>query len=313
MQVWAVQGLGGFLAVASIDSELRQRATATTYFQTATMAVSSYGKHKGDRILIDKLGRVASPMSTAGIGETDPMPVTTAPIVQGNVIATEYGNAIEWTEKLDTFASWESSMLFSMALRQDQIEGLDRVAYAAYALGRVIYTPLSATSGVISTTGTPGAVAGSAATTAHLKDGTDYMRINRVPPMAGGKYLGICHVDFARGLKDSSDFLEISKYNQPEMFFDHEVGSYSNVRIIEENNVLLSPAGTNVAGFAQAVLMGSDNVVEAIAVAPHMRLKNPVEYGRDRGMCHYYNGGFAQVWSFNTDSGEEHQIRYDSL
>lgn len=312
MQVWAINGLGGYSAAASIDAELRQRATSTTFFHQMAMGVSSYGKHRSDRILIDKLGRVATPMSTTGMGESDNFPTTTAPIVQTQVVATEYGNAIEWTEKLETFAQWGIGQMMAMALRQDQIEGLDRVAYNAYALGKVIYTPTTASQGLISTTGTAAAVAGSAATVAHAKDTSDYMRTNKVPPMAGGDYFAICHTDAVRGIKDSTEFIQVAAYHAPEKLFDSEVGKYASIRWVEENNVLVSPAGTNLAGFAQAVVFGSDNVIEAVAVAPHLRFKVPQEYGRDRGEAHYYVGGLAQVWQFGTDGGEEHQVRWDS-
>lgn len=314
MQVWAVQGLGGFSASASLDSEIRQRATATTFFHQMALGVSSFGKHRSDRVLLDKLGRLVTPMNTAGMAETDDFPVTSFPFVQASIVVTEYGNAVEWTEKLETFSQWSAGQMVGMVLRQDQIEGLDRVAYAAYALGRVIYTPLTASTGTISTSGTPGAVAGSAMTVAHARDISDYMRSTlRVPAMANGDYFSIAHVDHARGIKDSSEFIDVAKYATPEKLFESEIGKYASIRYVEENNVLVSPAGTNTAGFAQAVYFGSDNVLEAVALAPHLRYKIPQGYGRDRGEAHFYIGGFVQVWNFANDGGEEHQVRADSL
>jgi N4-gp56 family major capsid protein len=312
MQVWGTNSLGGFSATASLDSELRQRATKTTYFHQMALGLTSYGRHRADRILFDKAGRVVTPLNLSGIGELDDIPVTSFPFVQGQVIATEYANAIEWTEKLEVFAQFPIGQAVALVLRQDQIEGLDKVAFAAYALGRVIYTPITATNGSISTTGTAAAVAGSPMTTSHVKDVTDYMRTNAVPPLAGAKYFCIAHPDHVRGIKDSSDFLASHVYTGTDKLIDSEIGEYAGVKFVEENNALTSPAGTNTAGFAQAVYFGADNIVEGVAVAPHIRYKIPMGYGRDRGESSYTVMGFAQVWSFNTDS-EEHQVYANSL
>ena len=313
MQVWATSSLGGYSAVASLDAELRQRATATTYFHQLALGFTSYGRHRGDRVLFDKLGRMVTPLPTAGIGELDDIPVSSFPWVQGSVITTEYANAVEWTEKLEQYSQFPIGQSVAMVLRQDQIEQLDKVAFAAYNAGRVVYTPLTASSGQFSTTGSAGSVAGSAMTVAHVKDITDYLRTNKVPPLAGGKFVAVCHADHARGIKDSSEFIQLHAYNDNDRLFDHEIGEYAGVRFLEENNALTSPAGTNSAGFAQAIYEGADNVVEAVAVAPHLRYKIPTGFGRDRGMASYAILGFTQVWAYNTDSGEEHQVRADSL
>ena len=166
MQIWGVNALGGYAATASIDYTLRQRATKSTFFHQFACGVSSYGKHRADRVLFDKLGRLSTPTSTGGLGESDPIPETTVPLVQGQVVVTEYANSIAWTEKLDTFSQFSIGQMIGMGLRQDQIEQLDKVAYAAYATGKTIYTPLTATSGAFSTTGTAAAVAGAAGTAA---------------------------------------------------------------------------------------------------------------------------------------------------
>lgn len=304
--------MGGFSAAASLDSELRQRATKTTYFHQMALGLTSYGRHRSDRILFDKAGRVVTTMNTAGIGELDDIPVTSFPFVQGSVIATEFANAVEWTEKLEIFAQFPIGQSVALVLRQDQIEGLDKVAAAAYTAGKVIYTPSTATTGAFSTNGTPAAVAGSAMTVSHVKDIVDFMRNAAVPSLSGGKYFCIAHADHTRGIKDSNEFLQSHVYTGTEKLFDSEIGEYAGVRFVEENNALVSPAGTSSVGFAQAVYFGADDVVEGVAVAPHLRYKIPQGYGRDRGEASYAVLGFSQVWSQTTDS-EEHQVFASSL
>lgn len=312
MQVWGTNGLGGFSATASLDSELRQRATKTTYFHQMALGLPSYGRHRADRILFDKAGRVVTPLNASGVGELDDIPVTSFPFVQGSVIATEYANAVEWTEKLEIFSQFPIGNSVALVLRQDQIEGLDRVAFAAYNAGRVFYTPATATTGAFSTTGAAGAVAGSPMTVSHVKDITDYMRTNAVPPIAMGKYFAIAHPDHMRGIKDSTEFINYGVYSAPQKLVDSEVGEYAGCKFIEENNVLSSPVGSNTAGLAEGVYFGADNVVEGVAVAPHIRYKIPQGYGRDRGEASYAVLGFSQVWAFNTDA-EEHQVHVSSL
>ncbi len=309
----SVNALGGFASTASIDAELRQRATKTTYFEQMTLAAASYGKHRSSQLLFDKIGRLATALNTSGIGETDTVPETTFPLVQGTITATEYANSVAWTQKLETYSQFPIAQMVAQALRQDQIEGLDRVAFAAYALGRVIYTPLTATTGTFSTTGTAAAIAGSVMTISHVKDISDYLRTNSVPALSEGCYFAICHVDHVRGIKDSSEWVEVSKYHQPEKLFYSEVGKYSAVRFVEENNALSSPAGTNTVGFASAIYFGADNCLQAIAEAPHMRYGIPLDFGRDRREGSFYNGGFVLAWRYDTDSGEEHQVYANSL
>jgi hypothetical protein len=312
-QMQAVNSLGGFASTASIDSELRQRATHTTYFEQMTLIAGSYGKHRSSQLLLDKLGRLATPMNTSGILETDTVPETTFPLVQTTITATEYANSVAWTQKLETYSQFPIAQMVALALRQDQIEGLDKVAFAAYALGRVVYTPLTATTGTFSTTGTAAAVAGSVMTISHVKDISDNLRVNSIPALSEGCYFSICHVDHLRGIKDSTEFIDVSKYHQPEKLFYSEIGKYSAVRFVEENNAQSSPAGTNTVGFAQGTYFGADNCIQAVAEAPHMRYGIPLDFGRDRREGHFYNGGFVLAWRYDTDSGEEHQIRADSL
>ena len=312
MQIWGVNALGGYAAAASIDYTLRQRATKTTFFHQFSLGLNSFGKHRADRLLFDKIGRLVTPLNTGGLGESDPIPETTLPIVQGQVVVTEYANSVAWTEKLDTFSQFSIGQMVGMVLRQDQIEQLDKVAYAAYSTGRVYYTPLTATQGLFSTTGTPGAVAGAAQGVPHVRDISDYLRTNAIPPLTDGDYLAIVHIDHARSVKESNEFVEVSKYAQPERLFRSEIGRYAAVRFVEENNATVSPAGTNLAGLAEGFYIGADNVLEAVAQAPHLRYGIPVDFGRDRREASFYLGGFAPVWNFATDS-EEHQVHVSSL
>jgi len=312
-QVWGVNAFGGFTASASIDYTLRQRATKTTYFHQSALGLTSYGKHRSDRLLIDKIGRMGTPLNTAGIGEADPVPESDFPIVQTQVVTGEFANSVSWTEKLDTYSQFPIGQMVAMVLRQDQIEGLDKVAFAAYSLGRVVYTPLTSSTGTFATGGTAGATAGAAMGVPHVRDISDFMRTNAIPTLVDGDYMCIAHTDHARGIKDSSEFVEVSKYAQPDRIWRSEIGRYAGVRFVEGNNALASPAGTNTAGFAQADYVGADNVVEAVAQAPHLRYGIPVDFGRDRREASFYQGGFALVWRFDTDGGEEHQVRADSL
>jgi N4-gp56 family major capsid protein len=311
-QVWGVNTFGGFTASASIDYTLRQRATKTTYFHQSALGLTSYGKHRSDRLLIDKIGRMGTALNTSGIGEADPIPESNFPIVQTQVVTGEFANSVSWTEKLDTYSQFPIGQMVAMVLRQDQIEGLDKVAFAAFSLGRVFYTPLTSSTGTFATGGVAGAVAGAAMGVPHVRDISDFLRTNAVPPLVDGDYMAICHTDHARGIKDSSEFVEVSKYAQPDRIFRSEIGRYAGVRFVEENNATSSPSGTNTAGFAEAFYIGADDVVEAVAQAPHLRYGIPVDFGRDRREASFYMGGFALVWRFDIDS-EEHQVHAASL
>jgi N4-gp56 family major capsid protein len=304
---FGVNTYGGYSATASIDAELRQRATHTTYFEQMTLGCASYGKHRSDRLLIDKIGRLNTALNTSGIGEDDPVPETNFPIVQTTITTTEYANSVSWTERLDTYSQFPVGQMVALALRQDQIEGIDKVAYAAYGLGRVYYTPLTASTGTFSTSGSPGATAGSVMTPYHVRDISDYLRSNSIPALSEGCYFSIANVDHVRGIKDSTEFVDVSKYHQPDKLFYSEIGKYAAVRFVEENNATASPSGTNTVGFAEAFYFGADNCLQAVAQAPHLRYGIPMDFGRDRREASFYMGGFVLAWRYDVDS-EEHQV-----
>ena len=70
----------------SLDDLLRERAQAALYYQQMVLALSSFGEHRADRLLFDKLGQLEPAMRLEGAREIK----ITATVDQ------EWGNQNSW-------------------------------------------------------------------------------------------------------------------------------------------------------------------------------------------------------------------------
>jgi hypothetical protein len=111
------------------------------------------------------------------------------------------------------------------------------------------------------------------------------------------------HADTAAG-----GWQDISKYTvtfAPNIFAG-EVGEFYKTRFVEETGFLSNSIGSG-SNYGQAVFFGADQVYEAIAVPEEIRVKIPLDYGRDMGLAWYALLGFQTVWNYNVDT-EQHLV-----
>lgn len=77
-------------------------------------------------------------------------------------------------------------------------------------------------------------------------------------------------------------------------------------KFVEETGYLSNAIGSGAA-YGQAVFFGSDAVYEAMAIPEEIRVKIPLDYGRDMGLAWYALLGFQIVWNYATDA-EQHIV-----
>ena len=77
-------------------------------------------------------------------------------------------------------------------------------------------------------------------------------------------------------------------------------------KFVEETGYLSNAIG-NSSAYGQAVFFGSDAVYEAMSIPEEIRVKIPLDFGRDMGLAWYALLGFQIVWNFATDA-EQHIV-----
>ena len=90
-QVWVQSALGGFFANPRLSEELRYQSIPLMKLRQFVKPLEGYGAHVGDKILFDKISRLA--VSGGALSENIPIPETNFTVTQGTVTVTEYGKS----------------------------------------------------------------------------------------------------------------------------------------------------------------------------------------------------------------------------
>jgi N4-gp56 family major capsid protein len=263
----------------------------------------AFGKRRGATAMWDKVSNI----STAGgtLVETNTIPRSNFTIQQGSVVITEYGNAIDYTLKLETLSEYGVEPAVETVLRNDMAKVIDSAAGVIFASSDLVMVCQNTDTTCLYTNG-------AASQTSSLvgpsdknhRDIVDEMKKKLIPTYGGGDYAAVGSVNFWRGLYD---YLEASfAYTTREHMYSGEIGRYYGCRIVEETSYLVNTLGaSSVSG--QGIYVGDDCVWEAIATPEEIRANVPADFGRDQALAWYYLGGFERVWDYSTDT-EEHII-----
>jgi len=302
-QNWTTSSLGGYLANPTLSKAMRHAASPLYIFRQFCKIKEAFGHGKADKVYFDKMSRISTRGGT--LTETTTMPETNFTVSQDSITVNEYGNSIPYSEKLQTLSEFNVNDETSVVIRDDMHDVLDRavatVATAADLLAIVINTATTS----FSTNGTINHTAHGNMSDKNVRDIIDYMKIKKIPKYENGSdYISIATVNAQRGLYDYLQAL--MAYTTPEYMFNQEKGKYYGCRFVEENNVL-----SNIKGFSansgEALFLGGDALMEAVAVPEELRMKIPTDYGRSKGVAWYALLGFKKIWDYSTDS-EEHEL-----
>lgn len=294
-QNWQTASEGGYLANPKLSRQLRWAALPLLRFRQFVRPEPGFGKNAGDRV---EILRVSNAQTAGGqLQEDQETPITKVLISKTAIQVTEYGNAIQYTQKLENLAEFDPENIVQEALRRDMAEVLDKACANAFLSTPYVYTPTGTYSNPtynLTTNGSPGATATRNMTAWDIRQIVKLMKskLFRIPPYDGENYICITSVGGASAILDDKDFIEAAKYGDPERLFSGELGRYHKVRFIEENNVLNDVlGGTNYAG--EMVFFGLDPVVELVVVPEEIRADLPRDGGRFKKLMWYYLGGFG--------------------
>lgn len=308
-QVYSVSTLGGNWSVPYLSDRLR--AVSQPFFRLRQFCdvKEAIGRKRGDTFYYD----ITQNVQTQGgqLVETQTIPETQFVTNQGTATITEWGNSIPFTAKLDALGQFEVSPQIEERLRDDMVKVLESAAGDQYAATDYIGVNVSTASFVITTNGTATATATANLTASNVRAAVDFLAKKHVPKYDGRNYVCVLSISAKSGLfADVGDggWVDISKYTAPfsSQLFSGEVGEYYMTRFVEETGYLSNAIGASNL-YGQAVFFGADNVYEAMAIPEEIRLKNPLDYGRDQGMAWYALLGFQLVWDYTRDT-EQHVL-----
>lgn len=119
------------------------------------------------------------------------------------------------------------------------------------------------------------------------------------PPLEGDQWVCISARDgFNRGIFESSNFTDVAiRQEGGKRIFRGETLNYYSMRFVTETNAFSTKTGTYRGEFAA---IGKESIYEAVALAPHIRLKEKTDYQRNLGMAWYSIIGFAQCHDVST-------------
>lgn len=308
-QVYSVSSLGGVMSQPYLSQKLRAVAQPLFRFRQFVDAKEAIGKNRGDTFLFDKMQNVQTQGGV--LIETNTIPETQFVTNQGTCVITEYGNAIPFTQKLENLAQFQLEPATEQRLRDDMVKVLESACGTQYVNTDFIAV-MSATNSVVFTTNSLATATATANLTAsNTRDIVNFMTKKLIPKYDGRNYVCIAGVTAMSGMHADSaagGWQDISKYTvtfAPNVFAG-EVGEFYKTRFVEETGFLSNTIGLNSL-YGQAVFFGADQVYEAMAVPEEIRVKIPLDYGRDMGLAWYALLGFKTVWNFAVDS-EQHIV-----
>lgn len=302
----------GVWQTLTLSREVRRRSTTKQKFRQFVKPEDAIGPHMGNQFVFTKMGKVTS--TGREVGEYDDIPVTDFPIRSGQVSAAEHSNSIEYTSRAMLFTELSLADAIILALEDDYHEYMDKLAAAQFRQADLVYTPTGTTQNMtytLSTNGVAGATATRPMAAWDIKNISDIMQDYHIPTVAGGNdYVCISGTKGLRNIKDDSEWIDASKYAQPENLLNGEVGRYQQIRFLHENNALTTAiAGGN----SEMIFFGDDPVVEIELYPMELQAAIADSYGRFRAVRWTTFVGFEKVWDFATDDGETRILKVGSL
>lgn len=308
-QVYSVSSLGGVMSQPYLSQKLRAVAQPLFRFRQFVDAKEAIGKNRGDTFLFDKMQNVQTQGGV--LIETNTIPETQFVTNQGTCVITEYGNAIPFTQKLENLAQFQLEPATEQRLRDDMVKVLESACGTQYVNTDFIAV-MSATNSVVFTTNSLATATATANLTgSNVRDIVNFMTKKLIPKYDGRNYVCIAGVTAMSGMHADTaagGWQDISKYTvtfAPNVFAG-EVGEFYKTRFVEETGFLSNSIGASSL-YGQAVFFGADQVYEAMAVPEEIRVKIPLDYGRDMGLAWYALLGFKTVWNYAVDS-EQHIV-----
>ena len=129
-QLWSNTGQG-YMASDILSEDWRTSLQPITRFRQFCDVEEAIGKEVGEKFVWTIFGDTTDSGSRE-LQESQPMPSTSFPLYQGEVIVTEYGISIPTTLKYETMSQYNVPEVITKTLKNDANRAFDRLAHAQF-------------------------------------------------------------------------------------------------------------------------------------------------------------------------------------
>jgi hypothetical protein len=309
-QLWSNTGQG-FMASDILSEKWRTSLQPLTRFRQFCDVEEAVGTGEGEKYVWSIYGDTVDNGSRE-LQESQPMPTTSFPVFQGEVVMKEYGIAIPHSLKYEAMSEHNVPAIITKTLKNDANRKFDEIAHAQF--DATILRAVGGASGTITLTdnGTPSGANNIAMSKGHIKTLRDTMEERNIPVFDGEDYMGIMRPTTLRPVKDDLEAVVQYVDEGYKRIVNGEHGRYEGIRFVTQTNV--ESEGWSNGESDAAYFFGADTVTEAIAIPEELRGKIPDDYGRSRGIAWYYLGAFAITHANTTTEGKKQAriIKWDS-
>lgn len=294
--VWVTGSLGGTLYSPKLSKQMREQASPLYIYRQFVDVKEALGKQAGDTVQFTKRLKIDTRGGT--LTETATMPKNAVKFVKDSVVVTEYGNGVNYTDKLDNLAQFDMRNQYSRALIDDQKDVIDRAINAQFALAKYVAVCTNTATTVFTTDGTATITATANPSDKTIRDIVDYLKKAQTPKYKDGNhYIGILSVAAMRGVYD---YLQaIAQYAEPEFRFKEEVGQYYGCRMVNDLNVASNAIGASSL-YGEGFVFGDEAVLEAVALPEEVRYEEE-DVGRSKTLAWLAILGFKKMWTLSSD------------
>lgn len=119
-----------------------------------------------------------------------------------------------------------------------------------------------------------------------IRDGVETLATKNVPRI-GESYVGFCHPHQSRHLRESPEWIEVTKYASPGNFMLGEIGRLFDTIWIETTQVAPTFNSTAGANVYNSILIGDNAFGHAISLPVELRDGGVLDFGREHALAWY--------------------------
>ena len=325
-QLFVTNTLGGFYSALNLSKELRMGVQATNKFRQFADVKDAFGKvqHAGQTFTWDGVPMLSR--ANRALVETNTIPQGNHTVYQGTLTMSERGFSVPYSDALDKLAMVSVRAPIMKVLKHDAMVDIDVTAHAQFNL-TAIRAASTATTVAVSLTSNSSATLTVTDNIGQVqwRSVVDEMKGRNIPFHDGKSYWTIARPLAYRLMKNQLEAVHQYTETGLEMIMNGEIGRYEDTRAVEQTVVPRGGAtdSTTFAAYTDTAdnwdtggdwvfFLGADTVCEAVHTEEEIRVKNPDDYGRSKGIAWYALLGFGITHNDSNNLAQTRIVKFDS-
>ena len=325
-QLFVTNSVGGFYSAFNLSKELRMGVQATNKFRQFADVKDAFGKvqHAGQTFTWDGVPMLSR--ANRALTETNTIPQGNHTIYQGTLTMSERGFSVPYTDVLEKLAMVSVRAPIMKVLKYDAMVDIDVTAHAEFnrtairaaSTGTAVNVTLTSnSSATLTVTDNIGQV--------QWRSVVDEMKGRNIPFHDGKSYWTIARPLAYRLMKNQLESVHAYTETGLEMIMNGEIGRYEDTRAVEQTVIPRGGATDSTTfnaysdtsdnwdtGGDRVFFLGADTVCEAVHTEEEIRVKNPDDYGRSKGIAWYALLGFGITHNDSNNLAQARIVKFDS-